>query len=213
MTGPTGGEPRPVAVADRRHPVLLPGGRRRLSRRESAVAMPRSTVTRQRLDRKTSPTTSRLSGVSRASSCTRMTTAASTLASSNLSRSATPWPASTGTGEETAPRSRHALSPKCERPIYGPRPACLGRGPGVRRRAIESRLASAPVERQQCRRRYRVRCIRVANLVRAVMVGCAAIRSTTQRTRPGPEPCSVRRRAIRGLTPRRHSSRQYLSWS
>jgi hypothetical protein len=40
----------------------------------------------------------------------------------------------------------------------------------------------------------------------------ANVRSTTHRTRPSPEPCSVVRRAITGFTPRRHSSRRYLSW-
>jgi len=41
----------------------------------------------------------------------------------------------------------------------------------------------------------------------------AKVRSTTQRIRPRPEPCSVARRAMIGLTPRAHSSRRYLSWS
>src|SRR5215208_575675 len=47
---------------------------------------------------------------------------------------------------------------------------------------------------------------------RRKLCGQANVRSTTQRTRPSPEPCSVLRRAITGLTPRRHSSRRYLSW-
>ena len=41
----------------------------------------------------------------------------------------------------------------------------------------------------------------------------AKARSTTHRKRPRPEPCSVPRRAITGFTPRRQSSRRYLSWS
>src|SRR5215216_5818885 len=38
-------------------------------------------------------------------------------------------------------------------------------------------------------------------------------RSTTQRTRPSPEPCSVLRRAITGLTPRARTRRRCASWS
>jgi hypothetical protein len=41
----------------------------------------------------------------------------------------------------------------------GPRRLSPGRGPGVRRRAIDSLLAAASVERQQRRRRYRVPCV------------------------------------------------------
>ena len=41
----------------------------------------------------------------------------------------------------------------------------------------------------------------------------AKVRSTTQRARPSPEPCSVWRRAISEAMPRRRSSRRYLSWS
>jgi hypothetical protein len=41
----------------------------------------------------------------------------------------------------------------------------------------------------------------------------AKVRSTTQRWRPGPERCSVWRRAMIGLTPRCQTRRRYLSWS
>ena len=45
------------------------------------------------------------------------------------------------------------------------------------------------------------------------VVQVSEVRSTTQRTRPSPEPCSVSRRAISGLIPRSRSRRRYLSWS
>ena len=54
--------------------------------------------------------------------------------------------ASTGTGEETASRFPQSLSPRCDRASADPRSARCGREPGVRQRAIGSRLAPASWE-------------------------------------------------------------------
>jgi hypothetical protein len=54
--------------------------------------------------------------------------------------------------------SLRSLSPRCERPSAGPARACCGRDPGVCRRAVGARKASASVQEQRLQERHRAHC-------------------------------------------------------
>jgi hypothetical protein len=123
-------------------------------------------------------------GPSAASKSAREPRRCSTCSSPSASRAplwatSTSWAASTSARTETgltnlfhrrtppAPEHRPtrfvlrrvlSLTPGCERVPGASTHARPGRGPGVRQRAIGSRLAPASVERQQRCRRYRVPC-------------------------------------------------------
>ena len=90
----------------------------------------------------------------------------------------------------------------------------------VQHRLDGSSLNALSSRRQQMRQHARARKPSWMSSRRSVRIRSrrrlcsqAKVRSTTQRCFPRPDPCSVSRRAMIGLTPRCQRRRRYLSWS